>query len=183
MNSPLSAFIGQQLIWVPTAPFKDCYDLVTAEGQVLATLDRSSWTSKANAGIPEGMLFLHGEGWTGQKVNILPGEQGPILATFQLKWTGTRGWLFMANGRQYQWKNINFWGTRKMWSDPSESVVYIQFSTAIFSRKVTIDLFPQAAEVPEISLLLVLGLYNIIVEMRTAAAIAAVVVVIAAAAR
>lgn len=173
MNSPLSAFIGQQLIWVPRATFKDHYDLVTAEGQVLATFDMSSWSSKANAGVPEEMLFLRKEGWTGQKVNISPGEQGPMLATFQRKWTGTRGQLFMADGRQYQWKNSNFWGTRKMWGDPSESVVYIQFSTAIFSRKVTIDLLPQAAELPEISLLLVLGLYNIIVWRRAAAAAAA----------
>jgi len=172
MNSPLSAFLGQQLIWARTATFKDRYALVTADGQVLATLDMSSWTSKANAGVPEGMLFLKREGWTGRKVNILSGEQGPLLATFQRAWTGTRGQLLMADGRQYQWKSINFWSMRKMWGDPSASVVYIQFSPASFSRKVTIDLLPQAAEIPEISLLLVLGLYNIIVERRAAAAAA-----------
>jgi hypothetical protein len=51
----------------------------------------------------------------------------------------------------------------------------VQLSTGSaggFSRKSNVVVFQAAAEVPELSLLLVLGLYNIIVDRRAAAAAA-----------
>ena len=173
MTSSLSTFIGQTLTWVPTAALKARYDLITPDNTTLATLDMSSWTSKANALVPEGTLFLHKEGWSGLKVAVYASEQGPLIATYQRKWSGTSGQLVFSDGREFRWSKINFWGTQKAWTDPASTGVYVQFSTGGFSRKSSVVIYPQAADIPELSLLLVLGLYNILIERRDTAAASA----------
>lgn len=170
MTSSLSYLVGQTLTWVPTAALKARYDLITSDNTTLATLDMSSWTSKANARVPEGTLFLHKEGWSGLKVAIYSVEQGPLLATYQRKWTGTSGQLLFPDGREFRWGKVNFWGTQKAWTNPAGKTAYVQLSVGGFSRKSSVIIRPQAAEIPELSLLLVLGLYNILIERRDAAA-------------
>lgn len=170
MTSSLQYLIGQELTWVPTAAFKARYDLIALDGAPLATLDMSSWTSKAYATVPEGTLFLQKETWSGLKVAISLGEQGPLLGTYQRKWTGTSGQLVFPDGREFKWGKANFWGTQKAWTDLPGNTVFVQCSTGGFSRKVNVVITPEAAAIPELSLLLVLGLYNILVERRAAAA-------------
>lgn len=173
MASSLRYLIGQELTWIPTATFKARYDLIAPDNTTLATLDMSNWTSKANATVPEGTLFMHKEGWTGSKVTISTVEQGPLIATYQRKWTGTSGQLLFPDGREFKWGKVNFWGTQKAWTDPSGTTAYVQLSGNGFSRKSTVMIYPQAAEIPELSLLLVLGLYNILIEKRDADAASA----------
>lgn len=169
MTSSLSYLVGQTLTWVPIAALKARYDLIAPDNTPLATLDMSSWTSKANALVPEGTLFMHKEGWSGLKVAISSVEQGPLIATYQRKWTGTSGQLLFPDGREFRGK-VNFCGTQKAWTDPTGTTAYVQLSVGGFSRKSSVIIYPQAAEIPELSLLLVLGLYNILIERRDAAA-------------
>jgi hypothetical protein len=170
MTSSLSSFVGQALTWVPAAAFKTRYDLIAPDSTTLATLDMSNWTSKANALVPEGTLFIRKEGWSGLKVVISQSEQGPLLATYQRNWTGTSGQLLFPDGHTFKWGKVNFWGTQKAWTDPIDNTARVRLSGGGFSRKSTVEIYPQAAEIPELSLLLVLGLYNIIIERRNATA-------------
>jgi hypothetical protein len=160
---------------VPTAAFKASYALVTPDNTTLATLDMSNWTAKANAHVPEGTLFIQKEGWSGRNIVLSFGEQGPFLATYQRKWTGTSGQLLFPDGREFKWNKINFWGSQKAWTDPTGNTVYLQFSVGSFSRQSTVVIYPQAAAIPELSLLLVLGHYNILLERRDAAATSAAI--------
>jgi hypothetical protein len=175
MTSSLSYLVGETLTWVPTTAFKARYDLIAPDNTTIATLDMSSWTSKANALVPEGTLFMRKEGWSGLKIAIYSGEQGPLIATYQRKWTtGASGQLVFPDGRQFRWSKVNFWGTQKAWTDPTNDTTYAQFSAGSFSRRSTVVIYPQAAELSEISLLLVLGLYNILIEKRDAATMASI---------
>lgn len=173
MNSSLSYLVGQELTWVSTEAFKARYNLVAPDSTILATLDMSNWTSKAHATVPEGTLFMRKEGWSGLKVSIYAAEQGPLIATYQRKWTGTRGQLLFPDGRSFMWNKINFWGTQKAWTDLTGNIVYVQLSVKSFSRTSNVLIHPQAADIPELSLLVVLGFYNIIIERRDAAAASA----------
>jgi hypothetical protein len=172
MATTLSNFVGLPLTWVPTAVLKDRYDLIAPDNTTLATLDMSNWSSKATAHVPEGTLFLRKESWTGLKVAITAGEQGPRVASYQRKWTGTSGQLSFPDGRSFTWKKVNFWGTQKAWIDSVSNVPYVQFAIGKFSRKSTVTIAPQAMGIQELSLLVVLGLYNSIVEKRDQAAAA-----------
>ncbi|GCE31770.1 hypothetical protein KDA_72540 [Dictyobacter alpinus] len=170
MTSSLSYLVGQPLVWMPTATFKSRYSLVAPDNTTLATLDMSGWKSKAHIVVPEGTLFIEREGWSGRKINVQASEQGPLLATYQRKWTGTSGTLTFPDGYAFTWKGINFWGNEKAWTDSTGTNPYIHFSTGSFSRKTTVTIHPQAADLPNLSLLVALGLYNIIVERNDAAA-------------
>ena len=169
MKSPLSYLVGQEMNWVPTTAFKARYDLVAPDSAILATLDMSNWTSKAHATVPEGTLFMRKEGWSGLKVSIYAAEQGPLIATYQRKWTGTRGELLFPGGRSFMWRKINFWGRQKAWTDLTGNTVYVQLSVKSFSRTSSVLIYPQAADISDLSLLVVLGLYNIVIERRDAA--------------
>lgn len=173
MTSPLHSQIGRPLTWVPTATFKTSFDLTSPDGTTFSTLDMSSWTSKAEASVPEGTLFFYNEGWSGRKVAISTIDQGPPIANYQRKWTSSRGQLSIPDGREFTWSRLNFWGTQKAWTDATGSIPYVQFFLHSFSRRVDVEISPQAAEVPELSLLVVFGLYNILVERRSAAAASA----------
>ncbi len=170
MTSSLSNLVGQELIWIPTALFKSRYDLTASDGRKLATLDMSNWNSKAHATVSGEAFFIRKENWLGLKVSIYAAEQGPLIAIYQRKWTGTSGKLVFLNGRSFQWGRINFWGTQKAWTDPAGTTPYVQLSVTGFSRKSNVLIHPQATNIPELSLLVVLGLYNIIVERRNAEA-------------
>jgi len=173
MTLSLNQLVGQPLTWIPTATFKTRYSLVTADNTTLAALDMSSWRSKATAEVPEGSLFIQPEGWSSRKFAIYAFENGPLIARYEGKWTGTKGKLILPDGREFLWSKTNFWGNQKAWTDPSSESPYVQLSKGGFSRKVDVALHPQAAALPELSLLVVMGLYNILIEERKAAAAAA----------
>ena len=156
MTSSLGSLVGQTLTWVPTTAWKDRYDLIASDKTPLATLDMSSWTSKAKALVPEGTLFMHREGWFGQKVAISSGEHGPLLATYRSEESEYHhgGHLVFPDGRKFRWD------PQKAWTDPTGHTTYVHFSGGGFSRTSTAVIHPQAAEIPELALLLVLGLYN-----------------------
>lgn len=174
MTSPLGYLVGQEITWIPTATFKSRYALVTPDNTTIATIDMSNWSSKAIASVPEGPLFLRKEGFSGMRVAIYTVEQGPLIATFQRGWTGTSGQLQFADGRVFKWGKTNFWGTQKAWMDQTGNQLYVQFSSGGFSRKATVVIEPQAPEIPDLSLLLVLGFYNILLERRDSAVAASV---------
>ncbi len=173
LTSSLGYLVGQTLTWVPTVALKDRYDLIAPDKTTLATLDMRFWTLTAKALVAEGTLFMHRERWFSQKTDISSGEQGPLLATYHSKWTETSGQLVFPDGREFRWGKVNFWGTQKAWTDPTGTTAYVQLSDGVFSRKSTVVIHPQAAEIPELSLLLVLGLYNVISERRTTTALIA----------
>ncbi|GLV60435.1 hypothetical protein KDH_72540 [Dictyobacter sp. S3.2.2.5] len=170
MASPLNQLVGQSLTWVPTATFRNSFSLVAPDNTTLATLDMSGWRSKATAEVPEGSLFIQPDGWSSRKFVIQAGENGPLVARYQGRWMGSGGTLVLADGREVAWSKMNFWGNQKAWTDPASDSPYVQFSNNSFSRKASVTLYPEAAALPDLSLLVVIGLYNILIERRNAAA-------------
>ncbi|GCE07053.1 hypothetical protein [Dictyobacter aurantiacus] len=173
MVSPLNQLVGQSLTWVPTATFRSSFSLVAPDNTTLATLDMSGWRSKASATVPEGSLFIQPQGWSTRNIAVYAFENGPLLATYQGKWFGTSGQLSFPDDRALLWHKVNFWGNQKAWTDPASDSPYVQFSSNGFSRKASVTLYPEAAALPDLSLLVVMGLYNILIERRNEAAASA----------
>ena len=168
MTSSLSYPIGQELIWVPTGNLKGSYDLVTTDSTVLATLDMSNGSSKMYATVPEGTLFFGKENMSVSKIDISASEQGPSIATYQRKFGITNGELTFLDGRSFKWGRTNLLGTQRTWTDPTGTTLYVQFLTKGFSSQSGVVIHPQAADIPELSVLVVLGLYNTLKERRSA---------------
>ncbi len=166
MTSFLHSFIGQTLVWLPNHDhlLQPRYVLTAPDGTTLATYESDKGL------VPEGTLWIRQEKHSLKRVLNL-GEQGPLLASYQPKrWTGptgSHGQLFFPDGRELRWGKVNFWGSQKAWTDPTSQTAYVQFSAMrIFSYKSTVQIHPQAVEIPELSLLLVLGFYNILDDKR-----------------
>ena len=155
MTSSLGYLVGQPLTWVPTAALKDRYDLIAPDKTILATLDMGI-LKNVKALVPEGTLFIHQEGSLGSKIVISSGEHGPLLATYRSE--EYSGQLVFPDGRKFIWGSFNFW--QKAWTDPTGHTTYVHFSGGGFSRTSTAVIHPQAAEIPDLSVLLVLGLYQ-----------------------
>lgn len=168
MTSSLNYPIGQELTWVPTGAFKGCYDLVASDSTVLATLDMSNGNSKVHATVPEGTLFFWKENVSGSKIDISASEQEPPIATYQREFGITNGQVTFLDGRSFKWGGTNIRGTQRAWTDSTGTTPYVQFSAKGFSSELGVLIHPQAAEIPDLSVLVVLGLYNTLKERRSA---------------
>jgi hypothetical protein len=148
---------------------------------------------KAKALVPSGTLFPDGAIFLcreGEDITISAVEQGPRLATYKCEWSQ----LVFPDKRVFWWGQPNFWATEKLpdqvkaynnlnctgvnrflhvtrayltqkaWTDQTGTTVYVQFSD--WTRKSDVVIYPPAAEIPELSILLVLGLDNILFGRR-----------------
>lgn len=183
MTYSLSDLVGQPLNW-HAAPRNHC-ELIAPDNSVLATLETSSpyWTSAkavipSGTPFPEGTFFLYLEenraGFLGRMrwlfivitaVEYSEGGQIIPLAAYKSDWpVGYGGELRFPDGHMHRWGVASFWGKEKVWEDsPFDKTPYINFSAKTFDSRVVIN--PKAAEIPdELSLLLVLGHFNILWE-------------------
>ncbi len=53
--TPIHKFVDQDLLWTPSAAFRQQYELLAGD-MVLATLDMSNWNTAAQAVTAEGKL-------------------------------------------------------------------------------------------------------------------------------
>jgi hypothetical protein len=189
----MSDFAGQSLTWVsrgavwqlitPDNSVIATFPLETSGSHVGIAGIRYK---KAKALIPDGTgaLFLNGDGphATPLNVAIYSVEQGPRLATY------IKPWLMFADGRTFLWDRVLLisallnlrrdglkalkrggagdWTLVKKIAGTNDTtrITYVGIRDGMYHHHV--DISPRAAEVgdPELSLLLVLGLYNIDVE-------------------
>lgn len=178
----MSDFAGQPLTWVRR---RKVWDLIASENSVIATFPvetsggfglgvAGKRFKKAKAIVPDGTgtLFLNEEG---RDVAVYTVEQGPRLATYR------EPWLEFPDGRKFSWCRAGFFDSLKhlsyalkhlsyygagAWADAKGDIPYVVIRDGMSNHRV--DIYQATAELrdPELSLLLVLGLYNIFVENR-----------------
>lgn len=177
----MSDFVGQPLIWVRRGR---PWHLITSDNSVIASfpvetsgsslgigLAGKRW-KKAKAIIPDGTgtLLLNEDG---RDVAIYSAEQGPRLATYR------EPWLVFPDERKFTWGRASYSDALRhlsyalkhlsylyagAWAD-AENRAYVVIRDG---RERRVEICPAAAELrdPEVSLLLVLGLYNMFIENR-----------------
>jgi hypothetical protein len=173
----MSDFVGQPLTWVWRRKF---YELMASNNSVIATfpaekkyrfalgLGGARW-KKAKALVPDGtgVLFLNEEGhrpdW---HVAIYSVKQGPCLAVYD------EPWLVFDDGRRFRWERAGFSfkyldrSGEGAWMDEDRTKTYVQIRDGMREHRVDISAWASKMRDPELSLLLVLGLYNIFIENR-----------------
>ena len=170
----MSDLAGQSLTWVPSRKF---WELIASDNSVIATFPVEKSTTrlvgiagtrweKAKALIPDGTgaLFLNAEG---RDVAIYTIEQGPRFAIYK------EPWLVFPDGRRFLWVRVSFSlkylnrSGEGAWMNEAHTITYVEIRDGM--RKKHVDIRPAGARMldPELSLLLVLGLYNIYIEDTT----------------
>ncbi len=170
MNS-IQAFIGQEMFWENTAIFASKYQLVS-NNEVLATLDIDGWGSDATAEAAEGSVTIESRGFFGTTYHILQGETE--LAVFAPDWGGT-GTLQFSDGHVLYWDSAGFLSGEYLWKDASEENPLLHFRSSFGGGKLYVVIEPIAVNIPELSLLAILGRYlEKLHQRRSAAASAAI---------
>ena len=149
---PFQEFIGQELIWIPKSPLPNHHEVRVGDA-VLATLDTRR---PITAVVAEGSFIMKEEGVFRKRFSVHAQESGPALATYTGGWgTNTLPW---RDGLILQWGNP-MWGGKGGWKDMA-GLLFIHF------HRRSITLYPQAAMLPDLSILVALGLYMTLRQAR-----------------
>jgi hypothetical protein len=165
--NPIQHLAGQTLYWTQAPLFKMDYLLQDAERvQTLATLQwESSLAMRAMAKIGTQPFSLDRPGWLGRRIEIRTDttQAGELIATFKHGWTSYNGTLRFETGQHFEWKNTHHWHSHWIWTTTGGGEL-MKFMPDTQIRRLTrsesrIELYPPAADFPEIALLAVLGWY------------------------
>ncbi len=161
----IQAFIGQEMFWQNTAIFASKYELVGGN-EVVATLDMDGWGSNATAEVAEGYVTIESRGFFNKTYHISLGAME--IAQFIPDW-GNSGTLQFADGRLLFWKSAGFLSGEHVWQDGSNNPL-LHFRSSFGGGKLYVMIEPIATNIPELSLLAILGRYLEKLQQRKSAA-------------
>lgn len=175
----LSKVAEMPLYWVQPKTFDRWFEL-RAGDELAATLGwKTSCGTLAAAESGDGRWTFKRVGFLNPRVTVREAGSQIDLAIFWPRWLGD-GTLEFANGRIFRWQSTNFWGTNWMFaaSDGTPLVTFKEGSreaklSDLFKTQAFVEIQPQARDLPELSLLVMIGWYLMILRRDDAAAGAA----------
>ena len=166
--------LEQNLRWVQTSALKQDYELRTDDDEVLATIHQASmWRSMVEVEAVGNRWTFERKGFWGQHIEIKSvGTQAqPAVFTYNGM---SGGKLTFTDGRTFNWKQSNFWGSKWGWATPDDEPI-VGFKTGgLFKINSEISLDPGVVDMPSLPLLLMLGwyLYTLYVQDSSAVIVA-----------
>jgi hypothetical protein len=175
----LSKVAGMPLYWVQPETFTRWFELRAGE-HLVATLGwQTSCGTLATAESAEGRWTFKRLGFLNPRVTVREAGSEIDMATFWPSWMGD-GALEFAYGRAFRWQSTNFWATRWCFTDEGGTPLLAFEPGAekaklsdMFKQQALVQIQPQARAVPELSLLVLVGWYLMILRQDDAAAAAA----------
>ena len=157
MKKSFTELEDQGLKWVKVRSSKQRYELRTAEDEVLGSITRSNWTSRAEVEAPGNHWVFERKGIFRQRVIIRSGGTGEEPAEYIYQ--SSSGRLIYPDWRVFLWKQDNFWGTKWVWMT-EDGQPLIGFQTSGFLKvQGEINITPDLADEKAPSLLIFLGWY------------------------
>jgi hypothetical protein len=178
----ISRLIGQIPQWIQPKFSQRRFELRTA-AETLAGLEfKSAFGSLATGALGAGRWTFKRVGFFSPRVTVRTEGAEADLAIYTPRWTGTEGTLALSGGPSYTWKVANFWSTRFVFLDPGGQplVTFHQgvedpgFSDA-FKVQARVEISEQARGLADLSLLVLLGFYLMILHQDDSAAAAGAV--------
>jgi hypothetical protein len=162
----------QGLQWVQVSSWKRIWELRNEAGDVVARMTRPRWWSQyAEVDAPGNRWSFERKGFWKQWIEVK--SLGTQASPARFDYTMFNGLLKFPDGRVFQWKQANFWGSKWAWIDEYGEPV-IGFQTGGFLQmKGEMSLDPDSDEIPLFGLLVFLGWYLITLYHEDSAAIAA----------
>jgi hypothetical protein len=173
----------QELTWAQPRKHKREFELRAGETEVVATLRWENKQSQVAAGeAAEGRWTFRRQGFLHQHVEARLGESELEIARFQPRWRGG-GTLEFPDGRRFGLRPTSFWNAEWAWTTAENDILLrVKRASRPAPFQGHIDLLPGAEALPELSLLILLGWYLVILaaDDATAATVAASVAAAAA---
>ncbi len=135
------------------------YELRSADDEVVATMKRLRWWSSAvEVDAPGNRWRFERRGWWRQRITIQTAVTGDKPASFDYRGL-SGGRLTFTDGRVYDWKQSNFWGTKWAWVTPDGQPFLGFQSGGVLRMNAAISSAPAAHDLPSLALLVFLGWY------------------------
>ena len=180
---PLMIAKNLELFWEQQKASRRNFVLCSGE-QIFARIDfTSAFSTLADA-------KSGGEHWTLKRVGCLSSQVtirrvGSVvnLATYHPNWTGSQGQVRFSTGEIYNWEVANFWSTQyAIHSEDGNELVTYRFGSKsrklsnIFKQQAQVVITPEAWQLQELPILVLLGWYLIVLQADDLAAAATIVV-------
>lgn len=153
---PLTEGPATGLQWVQPAVLKPHHEL-RAGDQTVAVLDFERATL-ATGQTEVGTWTFKREGFWHPHVTVRPQGSEQNVAVFTPAWAGG-GRLETADGHVYELGLTGFWHTEWQWRQRDEVLVRFRRPAGLFKSVALVDVAPGAQRLPDLSLLVLLGWY------------------------
>lgn len=182
----LSATVGTGFYWVQPNGLNDRWFELRTGDAVVATLGfESLCSSLARAESADGSWTLKQVGILNRRVTVRRAGEEAELAVYTPRWTGREGVLEFPGGRVFYWTQTNFWATEYQITDPAGNLLVSVESGAekprlsdVFKTQARVEIGLRGRALPELSLLVLLGWYLIILQKQDTAVVAATTVAV-----
>jgi hypothetical protein len=176
----LSEIHGAGLCWMQPKTFVRWFELRTRDAEVVAALRfEQTLGTLATAESAEGRWTFKRVGFLNVRVTVREVGSQTNLAVYEPKLWGD-GVLRFPDGRTYEWKAMNFWGTQWCFADAQGQVVFAfkperdrPKLSELFKTQADVEVGPAGQGLAELALLVLLGWYLVILQQDDAAAAAA----------
>lgn len=164
--TPLESLTATTLVWTQPKWSADRYELRAGE----ETLGELYWTKclsdEAIARCGESTWILDRLGFFRDRVAAVERGSGTLAASLTFDWLKD-GDLVLADGRSYHWYRTRVFDTAWALADKAGGPVFeIQLGMKWFKHQASVRLWPDAQAIPELGLLLCLGLYLSVCTMQ-----------------
>ncbi len=154
--------------------------ILVAEEDIYAKLDFSSGFSTY------ALAATHDDEWTFKRVGffsnrVIVRRAGSEidLATYIPRWTGTEGALRFSTGEHYDWRVSNIWSSKYQLSTDNSQVLITYLSGSrnkkfsnLFKQQAQVIIDPKAWQLKDLSILIVLSWYLVILHYEDSSAVA-----------
>lgn len=170
----IAQLVGSSLEWVQPRALKMEYELREGE-EVVATLRfRSSWGSFATAESADGCWTFKRVGFWQTRATVRPCGSETEIASFRQGTWASGGTLEMPDGRKFP-VSTNFWQTRYQVQTESGEPLITYKTHGIVRLEARMEIAPQAAGMPELPWIAMLGWYLAVLMYNDSAAAATAV--------
>lgn len=165
----IKTFTDEHLTWVQPKAIKHEYELCD-ESEVYGRLVfPKSFGTLAEIESAEGRWTLKRVGFIHTSVTIREEGKDENVGVFKPSGWGSRGTLELTSGNKYEWRLENFWATRFEIKDSSGDTIVRYHSgkddsniSDMFKNQARVSFTEQARNLHELSLLILIGWYLIV---------------------
>jgi hypothetical protein len=174
--NPLTVAMGSELFWEQPKVSQHFYVLRSLDESIAQLEFVSTINSNANSSAGDEHWTFKQLGFFSTRVSVHPLDSEVELASYQPNWMGTSGEIQFSMGGIFTWAVMDIMGTRFSISklDGPELITYFsgarsrKFSN-LFKQQAQMVIAPDALQTKDLSVLVLLGWYLVIIHNEDAA--------------
>jgi len=170
---PLREIADQPMEWANKTAQKREYKLRAGQEVVASLRWEKAFGSLATAQAADGAWTLKRSGFLMPKVTARSSGADTEVLVFHPSWR-SEGTVEFSSGARFRWLNTSFWHSEWAFAnEKGDSLIHFKLHSGLMKQSAELRVEPEAASLPELSLLALLGWYVLILMSKDAGGAAA----------